>query len=97
MIVYGAVADNDRKAQQHFEKCLKREPDNVSVLNNLAVTLVFQKKYREAARYWKTAATNAPKMPALSQNIGSLITMAGAAASKCRKRHLRNSVRSTKS
>lgn len=76
-VVYGAIANNDKKAQLHFEKCLRREPDNVSVLNNLAVTLVFQKKYPQAAQHWKTAATNAPKMKALSQNIGSLITMAG--------------------
>jgi S1-C subfamily serine protease len=76
-IVYGLHADNYRKSQQHFEKCLLREPDNVSVQNNLAVTLVFQKKYREASRLWKSAATSAPKMRAVSQNIGSLITMAG--------------------
>lgn len=76
-VVYGAIANNDRQAQVHFQKCLKREPDNVSVLNNLAITMVFQKKYPQAAQYWKTAATNAPKMKALSQNIGSLITMAG--------------------
>jgi S1-C subfamily serine protease len=76
-IVYGLHADNYRKSQQHFEKCLQREPDNVSVQNNLAVTFVFQKKYREASRLWKSAATNAPKMRAVSQNIGSLITMAG--------------------
>ena len=76
-VVYGAIAKNDRKAQMAFEKCLKRDPDNVSVLNNLAVTLVFQKKYHEAAVCWKTAAANAPTMRALTQNIGSLITLAG--------------------
>lgn len=76
-VVYGAIANNDKKAQLHFEKCLRREPDNVSVLNNLAITLVFQKQYPQAAKHWKTAANNAPKMQALSQNIGSLITMAG--------------------
>jgi S1-C subfamily serine protease len=75
-VVYGLV-DNDRKSQIHFEKCLKRDPGNVSVLNNLAVSLVFQKKYPQAAQHWKTAAASAPKMRALSQNIGSLITMAG--------------------
>jgi tetratricopeptide (TPR) repeat protein len=48
-VVYSAIANNDKKAQLHFEKCLKREPGNVSVLNNLAVTLVFQKKYGQAA------------------------------------------------
>ncbi len=56
---------------------MKREPGNASVLNNLAVSMAGQKKYADAARYWKTAATNAPKMKGLSQNIGSLITMAG--------------------
>jgi S1-C subfamily serine protease len=76
-VVYGAIAKNDKKAQQHFEKCLKREPDNVSVLNNLAVSLAAQKKYSEAAKHWKTAAGKAPKMRALSQNIGSLIALAG--------------------
>jgi S1-C subfamily serine protease len=81
-VVYGAIKKNDKKAQAHFEKCLKREPGNVSVLNNLAVSLANQKKYPEAARYWKTAAASAPKMRELSQNIGSLITMAGTKQAK---------------
>jgi S1-C subfamily serine protease len=75
-VVYGLV-DNDRKSQTHFEKCLKRDPGNVSVLNNLAVSLVIQKKYPQAVQHWKAAAASAPKMRALSQNIGSLITMSG--------------------
>lgn len=87
-IVYGLLADNDQKAQQHFERCLDREPNNVSVLNNLAVTLVFQKKYAQAAQHWKTAAGSAPKMKELSQNIGSLITMAGSPGYKVPPRAL---------
>ncbi len=75
-VVYGLV-NNDRKSQLHFEKCLKREPGNVSVLNNLAVSLAAQKKFVDAAKHWKTAATTAPKFQGLAQNIGSLITMAG--------------------
>src|SRR3954451_16525236 len=81
-IVNGAVQNNDKKAQQHFEKCLKREPGNASVLNNLAVSLASQKKYSEAAKNWKAAATAAPEMKALSQNIGSLITIAGTKQAK---------------
>ena len=81
-VVYGAISRNDKKAQIHFEKCLKREPGNVSVLNNLAVSLANQKKYPDAARYWKTAAANAPKMRELSQNIGSLITLVGTKQAK---------------
>jgi S1-C subfamily serine protease len=77
-VVYGLIADNDKKAQLHFERCLKRDPGNVSVLNNLAVSLVFQKKYGPAVQHWKTAAASAPKMRGLAQNIGSLIAMAGA-------------------
>jgi S1-C subfamily serine protease len=80
-VVYG-TNKNDKKAQQHFEKCLKREPDNASVMNNLAVSLAGQKKFSEAARQWKAAAAKAPKMPALSQNIGSLITLAGTKQAK---------------
>jgi S1-C subfamily serine protease len=76
-VVYSAIAQNDKKAEMHFQRCLKREPDNVSVLNNLAVTMVFQKKYGPAAQHWKTAASTAPKFKGLTQNIGSLITMAG--------------------
>ena len=76
-VVYSAIANNDKKAEMHFQRCLKREPDNVSVLNNLAVTMVFQKKYAPAAQCWKTAAATAPKFKGLTQNIGSLITMAG--------------------
>jgi S1-C subfamily serine protease len=81
-VVYGAIVKNDKKAQSHFEKCLKREPGNVSALNNLAVSLANQKKYPEAARFWKTAAASAPKMKELSQNIGSLIAMAGTKQAK---------------
>jgi len=80
-VVWGVI-NNDRKSQIHFERCLKREPGNVSVLNNLAVSLASQKKFVDAAKYWKTAATNAPKMKALAQNIGSLITMAGSNQAK---------------
>jgi S1-C subfamily serine protease len=76
-ILYGALANNDKKAQQHFEKCLQREPNNVSVLNNLAVSLTLQKKYPEAARHWIAAASNGPKSKELSQNIGSLISIIG--------------------
>ena len=50
--------------------------------NNLAVSLANQKKYPEAARYWKTAAASAPKMKELSQNIGSLIAMSGTKQAK---------------
>jgi S1-C subfamily serine protease len=81
-IVYGAFAKNDKKAQVHFEKCLKREPGNVSVLNNLGVSLANQKKYPEAARQWKAAAASAPQMKELSQNIGSLIAMVGTKQAK---------------
>lgn len=80
-VVYG-TSKNDKKAQQHFEKCLKREPGNASVMNNLAVSLAGQKKFSEAARHWKAAAAKAPKMPALSQNIGSLITLSGTKQAK---------------
>jgi S1-C subfamily serine protease len=89
-IIYGAIYHNDKRAQQHFEKCLKRDPGNPSVLNNLAVSLAGQKKFGEAARYWKSAAGKAPKMPALSQNIGSLITMAGTNQAKLPSRTLQD-------
>ncbi len=89
-IVYGTISKNDKKAQVHFEKCLKREPGNVSALNNLAVSLANQKKYPEAARHWKTAAASAPNMRELSQNIGSLITMAGTKQAKLPPRTLQD-------
>jgi S1-C subfamily serine protease len=89
-VVYGTIAGNDRKAQLHFEKCLRREPGNVSVLNNLAVSLTFQKKYREAVEHWKTAAAAAPKMKALTQNIGSLIAMSGTRRARVPSRTLQD-------
>lgn len=76
-IVYGLIDDNDKKSQYHFERCLQRDPGNVSVLNNLAISLLFQKKYAPAVQCWKTAAAAAPKMSVLSQNVGSLIALAG--------------------
>jgi S1-C subfamily serine protease len=76
-MVYGLIAGNDQKAAYHFQRCLQREPNNVSALNNLAVSCAFQRKYADAARHWKNAAVTAPKMQALAQNIGSFLSLAG--------------------
>jgi S1-C subfamily serine protease len=81
-MVYSLIADNDVKAEFHFQRCLKREPENVSVLNNLAVTMVFQKKYVAAAQSWKKAAALSPKFKGLTQNLGTVIGAAGTGVHK---------------
>jgi S1-C subfamily serine protease len=88
-LVYSVIANNDVKGEFHFQKCLKREPDNVSVLNNLAVTMVFQKKYVAAAQSWKKAAAASPKFKGLTQNIGTVISEAGTGGHKIPEKTLK--------
>ncbi|HEX4147636.1 MAG TPA: SHD1 domain-containing protein, partial [Pirellulales bacterium] len=52
-LLYGVVADDNEQAQRGFQSCLKREPDNVAVLNNLAITEVKLREPRNAILHWR--------------------------------------------
>ncbi|MBN1854295.1 MAG: hypothetical protein JW829_16315, partial [Pirellulales bacterium] len=74
-LVYSLVVDNDKKAVRHFEECLKRDPNNVGAMNNLAICCFYEKEYTAAVRYWLQSVEISPETPALAQNIGSLISI----------------------
>jgi S1-C subfamily serine protease len=57
------------KAKQYFESCLTREPQNVAVLNNLAVVELKRNEYAPALVHWR-AAIAAGSSQAVVQNLG---------------------------
>ncbi|HEX6985502.1 MAG TPA: trypsin-like peptidase domain-containing protein [Planctomycetaceae bacterium] len=64
------------KAERHFQEVLRREPNHISAMNNLAIVLVKQREYDPALRHWRRAIELAPKTPAVSQNLGRLVAAA---------------------
>lgn len=74
--VFAVVAKNYDKANQHFENCRRRDPDNMAVLNNLALTEIKLGRIRNAINHWKAAAALGSDQR-LVQNVGRLIDQAG--------------------
>ncbi len=74
--VYAIVAKRFDKANQHYEICLKRDPTNVPVLNNLALVEVKIGQHRDAIQHWKTAAALRYD-ERIAQNLGRLFLQAG--------------------
>ena len=74
--VYAIVAKRFDKANQHYEICLRRDPDNVAVLNNLALVEVKIGQHRDAIQHWKTAAALRYD-ERIAQNLGRLFNQAG--------------------
>jgi len=75
-LLYGLIANEQVKARQHFETCLKRDPENVAVLNNLALTAVKRGSPREAVDYWQKGL-ELNGVQAIAQNLGRFIDQAG--------------------
>jgi S1-C subfamily serine protease len=67
-----AYAHDALAAQKRFSECLKTDPENVAVLNNLALANVRLKRYPEALKLWKAALAIAPGSPEIGQNIARL-------------------------
>lgn len=59
-------------AKQAFYECVRRQPDHVSSLNNLALVEVRMQRYSDALAHWKTALDAAPPTGEMVQNIGRL-------------------------
>jgi S1-C subfamily serine protease len=74
--VYAIVAKRFDKANHHYEICLKRDPNNVPVLNNLALVEVKIGQHRDAIQHWKTAAALRYD-ERIAQNLGRLFLQAG--------------------
>lgn len=74
--VFAIGVQKFEKAEEHYKVCLRRDPTNPAVLNNLALTLIRQNKPVEALGYWRTAASLCHD-PRIVQNIGRLFEAAG--------------------
>jgi S1-C subfamily serine protease len=75
--VYGLVAYNDVRAIMHFENALRREPKNVSTLNNLAVSEFFERRYAQAVNHWAEAAALSPQNKHLLENLATVLEIQG--------------------
>ncbi|HEX4147561.1 MAG TPA: trypsin-like peptidase domain-containing protein, partial [Pirellulales bacterium] len=74
--VYAIALQKFDEAQKHYEVCLRRDPDNPSVLNNLALTEIKVGRHREALLHWKAAAALCEDRR-IAQNLGRLFDQAG--------------------
>jgi S1-C subfamily serine protease len=74
--VFAIVARNFDKANQHYDICLRRDPTNVAVLNNLALVEIKRGAHRDAVTHWRMAA-NLRYDQRIAQNIGRLLDQAG--------------------
>lgn len=76
-LVYGWIDNNDRMATVAYKECLKRDPGNAVILNNLAISEFFSKRYNDALRHWTEAASRSPDTKIISQNLGSALSVVG--------------------
>lgn len=75
-LIHSLVDGNDAKAVRCFQECLRRDPGNVAILNNLAVSEFFSRRYSESFRHWSEAAELSPETKVISQNLASALSLA---------------------
>jgi len=74
LLGFGAFLTDDIKgAEKRFTQCLSRSPNNVSVLNNVAVCEALTKEFASAVRHWEQASILAPENEHVVQNLGRFI------------------------
>ncbi|MBS0208992.1 MAG: trypsin-like peptidase domain-containing protein [Planctomycetes bacterium] len=75
-VVYALALRNYSKSSEHFEIALRRDPGNVALLNNLALTEIRTGEPRGAIMHWRKALSISTDQ-AVVHNIGRLIDQAG--------------------
>ena len=76
-------------SKRHFTEALKRRPDNVAALNNLALAEWKTGDVRAAIAAWEAAAEVAPAGEQLAHNVGRANYLAGAGFAKVGRRDAR--------
>jgi len=71
-----AQAKQFDNAYQHYKICLKRDPANIAVLNNLALVEIKRANFSEAVTAWK-AACHERYDERMVQNMGRMLDQAG--------------------
>lgn len=74
--VFAIALQKFDKAETHYKICLKRDPGNPAVLNNLALSLIRLNRPQEALGFWRTAASTCHD-ERIVENIGRLFEQAG--------------------
>lgn len=75
LLAVGAFLSRDFKtAETKFNQCLSRAPNNVAMLNNLAVCEVQNKHYSAAVKHWEKAASIDLENDRVAQNLGQFIS-----------------------
>jgi S1-C subfamily serine protease len=86
-MLYAAYSADYTKTKQYFENCLKREPKNVCVLNNLALAYVKRGDVGNAVTAWRKAIEIEPSQ-SIVQNLGRFIDKANRERIKASKSQL---------
>lgn len=75
LLAVGAFLNRDFKAAEaRFKECLQRAPENVSLLNNVAVCEIQTKRYTPAVNHWAKAAAIDLENRTVAQNLGQFIS-----------------------
>ncbi len=75
LLAVGALIAQDFKgAEAKFQQCLGRAPQNVSVLNNVAVCEIHIKQFADAVKHWEKAASIDLEDKRVAQNLGQFIS-----------------------
>ena len=75
-LLYAAVNADFIKSKQLFDKCSKQEPDNVAVLNNLALVEMKRDLAAAALGHWQQASDIEPNQH-IVQNLGHFLQLTG--------------------
>ncbi|MFO1043923.1 MAG: trypsin-like peptidase domain-containing protein [Planctomycetaceae bacterium] len=75
LLAVGAFLSRDFKsAEARFKECLQRAPENVSLLNNVAVCEIQTKRYAPAVKHWEKAGGIDLENRIVAQNLGQFIS-----------------------
>lgn len=70
---YAIIGCDPEKANRHFAECVRRDPQHICTLNNLALTEVRLQKYALALSHWRMSLELAPAAPEVIQNLGRVL------------------------
>jgi S1-C subfamily serine protease len=74
-MLYSMLSSNYTKSKQYFDACAKREPNNVAVLNNVALAAMRRGDMNTAITNWRRAVKLGPNQ-CITQNLGRLVDQA---------------------
>jgi hypothetical protein len=66
----GLTSRDWASAEKRFADCLRRDPENVPSLNNLAIAQFHNKREAQAVKHWKTILEQRAATPEVVQNLG---------------------------